>query len=102
MASDYIEVDRAKQLGGQLVRLANLIEEVRNLAAGLRDKADHNVADGPVYTDLETNFGLGTGDGGSVATLLLYMDEIFNSSTTVAGSDRLARLEEFVARIGGQ
>lgn len=101
MAADFIALDTTKPMGRNIVRLAELVREVRELIDKLNDNKDHMV-DSLVYTVLESRTGASTAYSGNLATLLGYMQEIFNSNATVAGADRLARLDEFVARVAGQ
>ena len=101
MAIDYIPVNRTKQLGNKAVRLAGMIREVQDLVDEMNDVAGHS-HDGSDYSTLETNFGLETGAGANFATLLVLLQNIFNTTTTVAGADRLSQLNEFTSRLGGQ
>lgn len=101
MAADYITVNRSKQLGNSLVRAAELTRELRELIDKLADAGSHSF-DGSDYSVMETNFGLVTGTGANTLTLLGYLNEILNTNTTVAGADRLARIDEFCARLAGQ
>lgn len=102
MANDYIKITQAgrPQLGSQVIRLANLLREVRDLADAVNDAAGH-MHDGVTYTTVETNFGL-SGGGSNFVSLLQNTHDILNTNTTVAGVDRLSRLDEFVARLAGQ
>ena len=101
MAADFIAVNRAKQLGNSLVRAAELFRELRELVDKLSDAKDHSFAAAD-YSLMETNFGLNTGTGANTATLLGYMQEIMNTNTDVTGATRLARIDEFCARLAGQ
>jgi hypothetical protein len=101
MAADYITVTTSKQLGSKLVRAANQFRELRELVDLLNDAGQHSFAAAD-YSVMETNFGLAAGTGANTLTLIGYMNEILNSATTVAGADRLSRVDEFVARIAGQ
>lgn len=103
MAIDYITVTRTSrpQLGAQLVRLANMLREVRDLCDAVNDAAGR-MHDGANYATLETNFGLATGQGANAATLFGLLNEILNTNTDVTGANRLSRLDEFAARIAGQ
>lgn len=101
MAIDYINVDRSKQLGNNTVRAAELILELRALVDKLNDSVGR-MNDGSNYTAVETNFGIGSGKGANFATLMLQIHEIFNTATEVTGANRLARIDEFCARLAGQ
>lgn len=101
MAADYLTVTTSKQLGNKLVRGANLFRELRELMDLLNDAGQHSFAAAD-YSLMETNFGLAAGTGANVLTLIGYMSEILNSNVTVSGADRLARIDEFVARLAGQ
>lgn len=101
MAADYIVVTKTNrpQLGTQLIRLANLLRELRDLSDALNDAGGH-MFDGGDYTVFEAQFGV-TG-GANVLTLMGLLNNILNTSTTVAGTDRLSQLDEFVSRLAGQ
>jgi len=101
MAADYLVVNRTKQLGNTLVRAADLMRELRELIDKVSDASDHNT-DGVTYTNHEANFGLASGQGANVATLIGLIRNILNTNTTVAGVDRLSQLDEFCARLAGQ
>jgi hypothetical protein len=101
MAADFIALDRSKRMADNIVRLAELVREVRELADKVGDNKDHMV-DGVNFTVLESRTGASATYSGNLATLLGYIQEIFNSSANVSGADRLARLDEFVARVAGQ
>ena len=101
MAADYLPINRSKQHGNSCVSIAELILQLRALIDKEYDAANHMI-NGADYSMLETNFGIASGTGANFATLLGYMQEIFNLDTTVAGADRLARINEFCARIAGQ
>ncbi len=101
MAADYIVVTKTNrpQLGNQLIRSANLLKELRELVDGLNDAGQHmfNAAD---YSVFEAQFGV-TG-GANVLTLIGLMNTLLNTNTDVTGTNRLAQIDEFVARIAGQ
>ena len=101
MAADYIAVDRSKQLGNKLVRAASLQRELRELIEELNDVGQHSF-DGSDYAVMEDNFGLGAGTGANTLTLIGLVHTIYNSSATVAGTDRLSQLNEFEDRLSGQ
>lgn len=101
MAADYIKINRAKTHGNSLVRLADLIREVREQAEKLKDSANHMV-DGSNHDLLEDMFGLEEGTGPNTITLVNIIDGIFNTDTDVEGSVRLDQINEFVARLAGQ
>lgn len=101
MAADYISVNKAKLPGSNLVRAADLLRELRELVDKENDIVGHsfNASD---YTVMEANFGLTTGTGQNTATLLGLINTILNTNTDVTGANRLAQLDEFVARLAGQ
>lgn len=101
MAADFLVVNRSKMLGNSLVRAADLMRELRELIDKLSDASDHS-NDGVSYTVMETNFGLASGQGANVATLIGLIRDIMNTNTTVAGATRLSQLDEFCARLAGQ
>jgi hypothetical protein len=88
-------------LGSQLIRLANMLLEVRDLSDALNDAAGHmvNAAD---YTMFESHFGVTAGQGANVVTLMGLLNNILNTNGEVTGANRLAQLDEFCARIAGQ
>ena len=98
---DYIVVNRNKQLGNNLVRIASLLDELRELASSLNDIGQH-CFDGSDYTVFEAQFGLASGTGANTLSLLGLLNTILNSNGTVAGADRLAQLNEFESRLNGQ
>lgn len=101
MAADFITVTRTNrpQLGNQLIRAANLLRELRDLVDALNDAGGH-MFEGADYTVFEAQFGV-TG-GANVLTLIGLINTILNTDTDVTGANRLAQLDEFVARIAGQ
>jgi hypothetical protein len=103
MANDFIKITATSrpQMGNQVIRLANLLREVRDLTDALNDAAGR-MHDGATYTTVESNFGLPGGTGANFVTLLGYVQEILNTSTAVSDANRLARLDEFVSRLAGQ
>jgi hypothetical protein len=101
MAADYITVNRSKQLGSSLVQAADILRQLRELVDKLNDAVGHNFTGGD-YSLMETNFGLNTGTGANAATLIGLVNDILNTNATVTGSDRLAQLDEFCARLAGQ
>lgn len=101
MAADYVKINRALQLGNNLVRAADLLLEVRQLVSKMLAAGNHS-NDGTNYTLMESNFGLPAGSGANVLFLLGLVDTILNSASTVTGTNRLAQLDEFCARLAGQ
>jgi hypothetical protein len=101
MAADFIAVTKTSrpQLGNQLIRAANLTRELRDLIDALNDAGQHMFT-GADYTVFEAQFGV-TG-GANVLTLLGLINNILNTNGEVTGANRLAQLDEFVARLAGQ
>jgi len=62
MPKDFISVDRSSRYGDQLLNLKTNLRAVANTANYLRDVSLHMIAD-PDYTDVDTQFGVGTGNG---------------------------------------
>lgn len=106
MAADYIVITKTNrpQLGAQLIRAANLLKELRELIDGLADVSNRQFNGGD-YTKFLSQFGV-TVDAdvtaANVMTLIGLIQTIFNSNTDVTGVNRLAQLDEFVARLAGQ
>lgn len=103
MAADYITVTKTNrpQLGNQLIRLANLLRELRDLSDALNDSGSH-MFNGADYSLFEAQFGLNTGEGANTLSLMGLVNNILNTNTDVTGANRLAQLDEFVARLAGQ
>ena len=103
MAADYLVVTKTNrpQMGNQLIRAANLVREIRDLVDALNDAGSHMFTGGD-YTVLEAQFGLAAGQGANALNLLGLIDTIVNTNTDVTGANRLAQLDEFVARLPGQ
>ena len=101
MAADYISVNKTKTLGASLVRSADLFRELRELVDKLNDVGQHSFT-GSDYTVFEANFGLVAGTGANALTLLGLINTIVNSNTDVTGANRLAQMDEYVARLAGQ
>lgn len=101
MAADYIKLNKALPLSQLIVSLAENIRNQRELADKINDIVNHSV-DGSDYTVLESLTGVSTTYSGNLSTLVLYMQEIFNTNADVTGANRLARMEEFVSRLAGQ
>ncbi len=101
MAADYIVVTKTNrpQLGNQLIRSANLLRELRDLVDTINDAGQHMFAAAD-YTVFEAQFGV-TG-GANVLTLIGLLNTILNTNTDVTGANRLAQLDEYIARIAGQ
>ena len=101
MAADYETVNRSKQLGNSLVSCADKLRELREMFDKLNDPVGHSFAASD-YAVMEANFGLTTGHGANIATLIGLMQTIFNTNTDVSGANRLSQLDEFCARFAGQ
>ena len=101
MAADYIAVTKTNrpQLGNQLIAAANRLRELRDLVDALNDAGSH-MFDGADYTVFEAQFGV-TG-GANVLSLIGLLNTILNTNSDVTGANRLAQLDEFVARLAGQ
>jgi hypothetical protein len=99
MAINHIKVLRTEQLGADLIDLSRQLQSTRDKANRLIDIAN-TLWDSGDFATLEDRFGLETGNGGDVLFLLSYLDEILNTNTTVSGADRLARINDFCARLG--
>ena len=101
MAADYIAVIKTNrpQMGNQLIRAANMLRELRDLADSINDAGNH-MFNGADYTVFEAQFGV-TG-GANVLTLIGLLNTILNTNTDVTGANRLSQLDEFVARLAGQ
>jgi len=102
MAADYIVVTKTNrpQLGAQLVQAANLLRQLRDLVDYLNDIGQHQFT-GADYSVFESQFGL-TGGGANTLTLIALINTLLNTNTDVTGANRLAQLDEFVSRLGGQ
>lgn len=101
MAADFIAVTKTNrpQMGNQLIRLANMLREVRDLCDALNDAGGH-MFNGGDYSVFQTQFGVS--DGANVLTLLGLINNILNTNTEVIGANRLSQLDEFVGRLAGQ
>lgn len=101
MAANYVIVDRTKQPGNRLVRLASMLTEVRSISQEIINVGGHTI-DESDYTLLEEVFGLQAGDGEEVAVMVAAVNNILNNTTAVAGADRLEALDELTGRLGLQ
>ncbi len=101
MAADRIVVNRTKQDGNNLVRVADLLFELCNLIDKINLNAGHG-HDGATYTVMETDFGLVAGSGANCVTLIALINTIFNTATDVTGANRQSQVREFIGRISGQ
>lgn len=103
MAIDFTVITKTNrpQQGNQAVALANQLRDIRDKADALNDAASH-MHDGSNYALVESQFGLSAGAGANFVTLLQQLHDILNTSATVSDANRLARLDEFVARLAGQ
>lgn len=103
MAADFIVVTKTNRpaLGTQLIRSANLLRELRDLIDAVNDAGSH-MWTGADYSMFETQFGLTTGTGANVLSLMGLIQTIFNSNGEVTGANRLSQLDEYVARLAGQ
>lgn len=104
MANDFLKITQGSGRptpGAQAIGLANALRDVRDRADALNDMASH-MHDGATFTTVEANFGLPGGTGGAFVTMLQNLHDILNTNTTVAGADRLSRLDEYIARLAGQ
>lgn len=88
-------------MGNQLIAAANRLKELRELVDGLNDAGQHQF-NGADFTLFEQQFGVATGQGANVLTLIGLINTILNSNGDVAGASRLSQLEEFQARLAGQ
>jgi hypothetical protein len=103
MAADYLSVTKTSrpQLGSQLIWAANLTRELRDLIDSLNDAGQHMFAAAD-YSMFESQFGVSAGQGANALTLLGLVHTILNTNGEVTGANRLAQLDEFVARLAGQ
>ena len=101
MATNYIQVNRSKQPGNKLVRLAALLTEARQISNDIVNVGGHTIT-GANHVLMETVFGLTTGDGDDVSSMVVSINNILNKDTTISGVDRLADLDEFTGRLGLQ
>lgn len=101
MAADYIVVNRAKQLGNNLVQIAEQIRTLRELIDKTNDVGQH-CFNGADYSVFEAQAGLAAGTGANTLTLLGLINTVFNTNTDVTGANRLAQLDEFCGRLSGQ
>lgn len=101
MAADFIVVNRAKQLGNNMVRAADLTRELRELVDKIVDSANH-CFDGADYSLLEQQAGLAAGKGANTLALFNLVQTILNTNADVTGANRLSQLDEFCARLAGQ
>lgn len=93
MAADYDIINRSKQHGNNIVRLADLLAEATAIANKEKTCADHMVADNGDKTVLVAQFGLDpTVDAANFVTLL------GNVQSALAASG----VTEFIARVSGQ
>lgn len=103
MAIDYQQISKTNRpnLGAEAIAFANALRDVRDKCDALNDAAAH-MHDGSNFATVETMFGLTGGQGSNWVTLLQQTHDILNTNATVAGADRLSRLDEIVARVAGQ
>src|SRR5688572_8312271 len=103
MAADYVVVTKTNRpvMGNALISVANDLRNLRDKIDAVNDAAQHMVNGGD-HTLLEQQFGVGVGAGANLVTLLGLINTILNTSSDVTGANRLAQLDEFVARIAGQ
>ncbi len=103
MAADYLVITKTNRpmMGSQWIALANQIRQVRDLCDALNDAGSHQF-NGSDYTVLEAQVGLAPGTGANALSLLGLINTILNTNTDVTGVNRLAQLDEFVARVAGQ
>ena len=105
MAADFLVVTRTNRpsLGNQLVAAANALRDLRDKIDALNDAGSHQFTTGPDdYSVFESQFGLAAGQGANALSLLGLINTIMNTNTDVTGANRLAQLDEFVARLAGQ
>lgn len=88
MADNYISVDTSKRLGNRLRRSVELTREALTLLTEIRDIMDEST-DGVVYTTLESIFGLPSGKGGTVHTLVTSVRNAVQSAATINFINRL-------------
>lgn len=102
-AEDYIVINRQKQAGNQLVRLAEEIRDLRELSDRLNSIANHQ-NNGASYTTFINQFGIenSTTTAANLINLMGLLNNILNTNTDVTGANRKAQLDEFVARIAAQ
>lgn len=101
MTNDFVSIDKTKQFGLTTVWLADVFIEIRKAIDKLHTSAGHQT-DGTTFTTMESKFGLSSGDGTEVLDMLTDLKSIFNSSDTISGADRLAKIDNFVGRVAGQ
>lgn len=69
MAQDFIAVDKTQNMGADLLTAKETLRNVTDRLQWIKDTMDHNVAD-PDYADIETLFGIPTGEGQTVYNLV--------------------------------
>lgn len=103
MADDFVQINTVTQkpLGRALISAANQLRALRELVDQLMDAADHS-NNGASFATMESIFGLPTGSGANMATLIGNLRDILNTNVDVTGANRLSRLDEFSGRLAGQ
>lgn len=95
MANDLIPVDRTVSTAVFAGDLKSAIEQIRSARSALervRDYALHSI-DGTDYSGVETRFGVPTGSGGSLFTLL-------DGSLQALDGTSSGYVDELLARVG--
>lgn len=90
MAINFYTVDRTKRYGAEVCRAADLLAQALAKIEELKSTAD-NMNDGTVYTLVETQFGLQTGQGINLVFLL--------ANTMTKLNDPV--IAQFIAYLGG-
>lgn len=101
MAADFIDVNRTKQPGNMMVRCADLLCELSDTVAKMKNIKDHCNAAGD-FSKMEAVFGLNVGAGANAAALIDNLNTLLNSATDVLGATRAAQLLEYKSRLSGQ
>jgi hypothetical protein len=101
MAADFLTVNTSKPLGAKLVAAANLLRQLRELVQQMADCSGHMFT-GADYSVLEQQFGLQTGTGANVATLIGIQQGILVGATGAGGATQQGQILEFCSRLAGQ
>lgn len=104
MAADRLQFPKSNrsQLANQVVACANALLDLMNKTQAINDIIGHDV-NASDYSVLEAELGITAGLGANFATLHGNLNDILNVNTVeVTAANRIARLNEYVARCAAQ
>lgn len=101
MAIDFIKVDKTKQLGNDVVNIANATAALQALVARVKLQLSH-MNDGTDYATVEAQTGAAAGKGTTIVSEVNILDAIINGNTGAGGATQQGQILSLVGQLAGQ